>query len=251
MIIALENAVLRVVYKIAKILSETKITPRQITVARFVIATPLSLYFFGKGTYLHNVIGLFLYILLAIFDWVDGSLARIKKLPAETKPLGMFIDRSSDRILMLTVLSSIFYAGLNSDMRNVWIIIVPLYFSTFFFLTTILYEFDQITGLEYKKYPEIKKKLYKNTKNVSFKDKLLWNLLYLSDNSIARFCFTVSYPLFLGIITNQLIPIFIFITLMLILRLLGIFFIMYYVLSIKKTDSVLIEVLRKYTIKRK
>jgi len=246
MIITLENAGLGVAHKIAKILAKTKITPRQVTVARFVITAPLSLYFFSRGVYLYNVIGLFFYMLLAILDWVDGSLAKIKKLPIETKPLGVFIDHSLDRVLVLIVLSSIFYAGLNSDTRNIWVTIVLLYFSAFFFLTTILYEFNQITGLEYEKYPEIKKELYKNNKCIFFKDKLLWNLLYVSDNSIARFCFTVSYPLFLGIIINQLISTFIFITIMSILRLSGIFFIIYHILNIKKTNLALIKVLKKY-----
>lgn len=249
MIIWLENFFLKIAFQIAKVLAKTKITPRQITVARFIIAVPMSLYFFSKGNYLCNVIGLFFYMSLAIFDWVDGSLAKIKKLPLATKPLGVFIDHSSDRILMLIVLSSIFYAGMNSGEEKAWVVITILFFSTLFFLATILHEFDKVTGLEYQKYPELGKKLYKPAECFSLKDRFLWNCLYVSHSSIAKFCFTISYPLFLGIITNQLIPAFIFIVFMLGLRSAGIFSIMYCVLNIKKTDSVLIEALKDYVAK--
>lgn len=249
MIILLENFFLKVASKVAKVLTNTKITPKQITLARFIIAAPLSLYFFSKGIYLYNLIGLFLYMLLAILDWVDGSLARMKQLPKKTYPLGKLIDNTLDRILMLVTLGSIFYAGVNSDTGKTWSAMIIIYFSFFFFLTVLTHEFDKITGLEYKKYPKIEKKLFKKKKSLSLKEQLLWNFIYVGHSSMARFCFTVSYPLFLGIISNQLILAFVFITLMIALRSIMVFSTLYCVLNIKKTDSVLINVLKRRAAK--
>lgn len=246
MILSLENLGINIALKIAKILAKTKITPRQVTIARFIISAPLSLYFFSQGKYIYNVIGLFLYIFLAIFDWVDGRLAELKKLPSETKPLGRLIDSTLDQILMMIVLGSIFYAGINSDQREIWLFITIFYFSSLLFLNTLLYKFEQIIGLEYKKYPEVGEKISKFTKNFFLRDRILWSFIYVRSNSIATFFFTVSYPLFLGIIFNQLIPIFIFISFMTFLRGIVIFFVLYQILNVKRSNLATVNVLRKY-----
>lgn len=246
MIIFLEEFFTKVAFQIAKILAKTKITPRQVTLIRFIIAAPLSLFFFSRGKYLYNLIGLFSYMSLAILDWVDGRLAEIKKLPKKTKPLGRLIDSTLDQILMLVVLGSLFYAGLNSSQRNIWLFITILYFSLLLIINTLLYKFDWLTGLEYKRYEEIWRRVCLKTKRISVKDKILWSLLYVRNNSVTTFCFTVSYPLFLGIVLNQLIVTFIFIVCMSFLRAVGLFFIMYKILDSKRSNSILIEVLRDY-----
>jgi len=250
MIIFLEEFFIKVAFQIAKILAKTKITPRQVTLMRFIIAAPLSVFFFSRGKYLYNLIGLFSYMSLAILDWVDGRLAEIRKLPPKTKPLGRLIDSTLDQILMLVVLGSLFYAGLNSSQRNIWLFITILYFSLLLIINTLLYKFDWLTGLEYKRYEEIWKRVCLKTKRISVKDKIFWSFLYVRNNSVILFCFTVSYPLFLGIIFNQLIITFIFIIFMNTLRAGGLFFIIYQTLDCKKSDSIMIEVLRGY-IKKK
>lgn len=246
MIIFLEDFFVKIAFQIAKILAKTKITPIQVTLMRFIIAAPLSIYFFSKGKYLYNLIGLFSYMLLAILDWVDGRLAEIRKLPKKTKPLGKLIDSTMDQILMLIVLGSFFYAGLNSERRNIWLFITILYFSILLIVNTLLYKFDWLTGLEYKRYGEVWKKVLLKEKRISLKDEILWSFLYVRNNSLTTFCFTVSYPLFLGIILNQLIIAFIFIIFMNILRAGGLFFIIHQILDFKKSNLILIKVLRTY-----
>ncbi|MFZ5366159.1 MAG: CDP-alcohol phosphatidyltransferase family protein [Patescibacteria group bacterium] len=245
MIVFLENFFLNIASKIAKIFLKIGIKPVQVTLLRFLIAAPLSFYFFSKGKYLYNVIGLFLYMAWALLDWVDGRLAKLVKLPKETKPLGKLIDSTLDRILMLIVLGSVFYAGAALTQKQIWVILAIIFYSSLFFLTVLLYEFDRIFGIEYNRYPEIEKEMRKISRKPNTLDSFLINLLCLR-SSPYRFCFMISYPLFLGIITNQLILTFIFITFMSNIRAVGIFFIMHQTLKKGETNLLVAKALRKY-----
>lgn len=240
-----ENVGEKIANVIAKMLVKAAIKPIFVTIFRFIITIPISWYFFSRGKYIYNIIGLLLYISLAILDWVDGEMARLYKLPKETAPFGRLIDHTSDRVLMLTVLGSIFYAGMNSPDKNAWIILAVLYYSTFFFSTTIHYEFNNTFGLDFERYSGIEKQMNQISLHHSLSDRILLNLICVHNNSFTKFCFSVSYPLLIGIITNQLIPAFIFITIMYIIRSLGLFIIMYKALKVGKTDSTLVKVLRK------
>lgn len=246
MITYLENLALDLADKIAHFLAKNRVQPVHVTLARFLIATPVSLYFFSRGTYVSNILGLFFYMIIAILDWVDGKLARLMKLGKETKPLGKFVDYTLDRMLMLIVLGSIFYAGLHSTQGNVWMMLVVVYFTIFFFLTTLLYEFDSTFNVTFKEYPQIEKRMHEIQKTPKIMDKFLYNLINVHNNSITKFCFSVSYPLFIGIILNQLIATFIFITFMLILRSSAISWIMYDSLKKNQSNLSLIKVLRKH-----
>lgn len=239
---------LKVSFKIATILVKAKIKPMTVTVFRFIVSAPLSWYFFSRGEYIYNVIGLFLYMALAILDWVDGEMAQLYKLSKQTAPFGRLIDHTSDRILMLIVLGSLFYAGMNSLNNHVWTILTVSYYSVFLFLTVLLYEFDKMFGLDFERYPEIGRLMHGISRSPSITDKILFNLLYVHNNSLTRICFTHNYLLIIGIITNQLLPTFIFITFMHILRSAGIFLITYRTLKKVEIDSALVEVLRKYKV---
>lgn len=248
MIVYLERIGITVAHRIAEFLAKTKIRPEQITLLRFIVAAPASGYFFSRGEYLYNLVGLAIYMPLALLDWVDGHLARIT---GRTSALGKWFDETSDRVLMLIVLVSIFYAGMVSDDSRLWIILSVSYFSTFFFLTTVLYDFDREFDMEFKRYPEIERGMYRFDTSPSLLDQLLFRLLNVHRNSITKFCFTVSYPLFLGIVTNQLLLAFAFITFMFGLRTAAILFIIYRVVKKGSTDSVLTKVLREYLGKEK
>jgi len=241
-----DNLAAKIAFKIAETLVKAKIKPMSVTVFRFIIAAPVSWYFFSRGQYLYNVVGLFLYMAFAILDWVDGDMAQLYKLPKKTAPFGRLIDHTSDRILMLIVLGSFFYAGMNGTYQDVWIVLTVLYYSIFFFLSVSLYEFDKRFNLDFESYPEIDRKMHYINPSPGLIDKILFNILYVHNNSITRICFTHNYVLIAGILTNQLLPVFIFITFMHTLRSAGIFSIMYRTLKVEKTDSALISVLREY-----
>lgn len=64
---------------ITKPLLKTNITPNQITIFWLILQLIGSL-FMVKGTYTFNVIGIILYTVAMLLDYVDGQIARIKKI---------------------------------------------------------------------------------------------------------------------------------------------------------------------------
>lgn len=239
----------KIAFQITKTLYKARVQPLTVTLFRFFVAAPTSWYFFSKGDFWHNVIGLILYISLALLDIVDGDLAVLYKLPARTKPYGRFIDHSSDRILMLIVIGAFFYAGMTLSLyREIWIALTILYYSSFFFLTAQMYEFDRTFTLDIATYPEIEKQIKKSGRPYRLGDKVLFNLLYPHNTTLNRLLFTQTFLLCIGILSNQLLPAFIMITGMQSLRSIGVFILEAKVLNAKPSDSVLVEILRKYRV---
>lgn len=226
MILNIEHGAVKLAYYIALLLSTLHIRANTVTIARFCIAFPLSIYFFTRGTYHANLVGLGMYIFLMFFDFVDGQLA--KNFNSKTA-IGHFLDLILDRILMLTVTASIFYAGLQTK-SSLWFITALVYYSAFFLVTTLFYEFDSMFNLDYSQYPQIKMQLKKRRKSIRFLDRIVYSCLYVHENSLARFCFGASYPLLIGIITNQIRYALLFVAIMYLIRSLVVLFLFFSVI---------------------
>lgn len=246
MIKFLDGIAEKTAYLIAQILVKAKIKPIYVTLFRFITAAPLSFYFFSRGEYLFNVIGLLVYMAIAILDWTDGHMAQLYKLPKETAPLGRLIDHTSDRVLMMIVLASMFFGGLQTGQMFAWSFLAISYFSIFFFLTVSLYEFDRTFAIVFDQYPEIEEKMYKINKNPGMADKLIYNFLNVHNNSITRICFTHNYMLIIGVITNTLFLSLAFLALMHFVRSIGLFYITYKTFQVGPSNSALVKILREY-----
>jgi len=240
MIVFLDKLRAQLAYKIAKKLSKTGVTPNEITIFRFVISLPATLYFFSRGQYFYNLIGLAIYVLLVPLDWVDGDLAR---LTGQSSLLGKWLDDTTDRVLMLSVLGSLFYVGIVSDSFR-WGLLTLGFFAAYFFLTTLLEDFKNHFNLDFSQYAEVEKETLSSGRP-SLPDRLLVNFLNVHRNSFSKFLFCISYPLFAGIIADCLFSTFIFLTITFTVRSLGIMFLMYSVAKDKRTDSRLVAVLRR------
>lgn len=250
MITFLDNIASEVAIKIAQILVRAKVRPIAVTIFRFVVCAPISLYFFSRGDYLSNVIGLFLYMALALLDWADGEMAQMYKLPKKTAPFGRLIDHTSDRVLMMIVLGSIFYAGMMGPNKQIWTILTILYYSSFFFMNVFLYEFEKVMHLNFTQYPEIEKQMYQINKSPGFFDRFLYSVLYVHKNSLTRIFFTHNFLLIIGILSNQILLIFIVITSMIFLRSASSFYIEYKTLKVEETNSALVKAMRIVKLNR-
>ncbi len=239
MLVFLDKLRARLAYEIAKALAKTGITPNQITIFRFAISFPFTLYFFSRGEHFYNLLGLAVYLSLVTLDWVDGDLARLTN---QTSPLGKWLDDTSDRILVLAVLGGLFYAGIASDPRW-WGFLTLAFFSIHFFLTTLLEDFNNHFNLEFSQYAEVEKQAL-SVGQPSLLDRILVNFLNVHRNSFSKFFFCISYPLVVGIITDQLFLTFVFLMAAFSFRSLGIMFLMFSAAKGGKTKSRLVEVLR-------
>lgn len=242
MIVYLDNLRLKLAHQIARFLSKTGVTPNQVTVSRLVLSIPSSIYFFSRGDYFHNLIGLALYLFSVPLDWVDGALARMMK---KESALGGWLDTTFDRVLMLSVLASIFYAGVSSESSQRWSLLAIFFFSTFFFLTTLLSDFDRRFNLDFPGYQKMREEMEQGKRKPKTIDRLLINFLTVHQNSLTKFCFCISYPLFVGIIVNRLWLTFVFVALMFVVRSLGLLFIVWRAVWRGETDSELVKILRE------
>ena len=239
MIVYLDRLRAQLAYNIAKILSKTGVTPNQITIFRFVISFPSTLYFFSRGEHLYHLVGLAIYLLLVPLDWVDGDLAR---LTGKSSPLGKWLDDTSDRVLVLLVLGGLFYSGIAADPRR-WGFLALFFFLIYFFVTALLEDFKDHFNLDFSQYAKVEEEALSQGKP-SFLDRILVNLLNVHRSSFTKFLFCISYPLFVGIIIDRLFLTFVFLTITFALRSLGIMFLMYSAARSGKTNLRLVEVLR-------
>jgi phosphatidylglycerophosphate synthase len=83
------------------VINRTNLTPNEITIGAFVLV-PVAAYFFSTGTVTGLLLGALFFEINYLFDCVDGTVARVKKLGT---PLGAFLDPILDRwrIVILTI----------------------------------------------------------------------------------------------------------------------------------------------------
>jgi len=102
---------------ITKIIAKTKITPNQITLARFFFLTPPAVYLLSKDQYLTNVIAVLLLYLSAVLDQVDGTLARNYNMKTEVGGwLDDFLNRVDQVVIAMGISWGVF-THFNNDPR--------------------------------------------------------------------------------------------------------------------------------------
>ena len=71
------------------IFMKMNVTPNQVTVLRLLLLIPLSTYLFTLNNYFGNIIALVLFHLFILLDYVDGKIARIRKMSTK---IGEILD---------------------------------------------------------------------------------------------------------------------------------------------------------------
>lgn len=106
-------------FNLALKLKGTKITPNQITIVSFIFGL-LAAFSFIKGAYFYFILGALLYQISVIFDYCDGSLARLKDMNSFS---GMWLDLNNDNLEEFLVIFSICW-GLYAQMVDIriWIL---------------------------------------------------------------------------------------------------------------------------------
>lgn len=121
--------------KLAKSISNTRITPNQITALSFLLVI-LSSFFYLGATYIYLIIGAATLYLSKMLDYADGELARLKNL--QTK-FGEWFDKYSDVYRVIIPLLAI---GIGNYLQNKQTIVLVLSFvSVILFLLFALTRF--------------------------------------------------------------------------------------------------------------
>jgi phosphatidylserine synthase len=80
---------------VVPIFLKLRTTPNQISIGRFIILVPITVYLFALGNYVTNISAVVLMYLFTFFDMIDGKIARIRNM---STPLGAKIDTTVDLI---------------------------------------------------------------------------------------------------------------------------------------------------------
>jgi phosphatidylglycerophosphate synthase len=228
-------------YLVAKILSKTKITPNQITVFNFIIFVPLILFFFIKGTYIDNLIGLGLIIITVILDLCDGVVARIKSL---SSTYGGWLDSSLDSIFQSLLLVAIVIGLFQNTGEVKWFIVGLLMIFGQNMANVMGALFDKNFGFEaYSGSSEFTNKFI-NKPKLSLLDAYLKNIIVPS-NFIYTFIFTCRYFLVMGILLNRLDLFLIFFSITINIRWISMWFLYLVYLAGKKSNLYTVNFLRE------
>ncbi|MAG08773.1 hypothetical protein CMO89_04820 [Candidatus Woesearchaeota archaeon] len=103
---------------IARLLSKTRITPNQVTVLGFIIKL-VAAFFYSLGSFPYFIFGSVILYISILFDFIDGSLARIKGMQSKR---GEFLDKILDDIGKNALFLAIMY-GLYTNTGDylVWV----------------------------------------------------------------------------------------------------------------------------------
>lgn len=222
----------RVATFVAQSLVKTSITPNQVTILTFVIFVPLIFYSLIQGTYINNLIALFLIFGYSFFDLVDGLLARMKSLESK---LGRWLDGSLGTIYQNLLFCSI-TIGVYAKTEN-WLWFLPGIFVLFgqSIANYLGFRYEREFGFDdYLGSKELNQK-FADLKRVSLLDSFLKNIIVPS-NIIYISLFCCRYLLVLGILFNRLDIFLLVFGITINVRWLSMYFLYSYYLSDKKSQ---------------
>jgi phosphatidylglycerophosphate synthase len=232
---------------IVSLFMKTPITPNQMTVGRFLFLMIPALILFGKGDHLSNIVAIIFCALFSFFDFVDGGLARRKKMMTE---LGAWLDPILEAISQNLILFAVTLGAYSSRHDLIWLIIGLLAFLGHS-LATILYTqygitfgFDAWQGLK-----ELDKKFLRSKNKVKIADRLLKSIIDQS-GFLFTFLFTFRYLLVLGAVFNLMPYALLLITITSHLRWTVLFLVYAETLREKKKELLLVRFLKNIRKKR-
>ena len=181
------------------------ITPNQITIFNFIFTLTAGAYFFSRGHYLTNIIGLGVLFVNVILDYTDGALAKQTK---QMSPVGAWLDGGGDVLIQNGIMAAVAF-GLYRVLRYPSFSLfaaIMLYFVANAGLNTIsvhynnIFGFDSYTGSDlFRRYMEQKPTLI---------NRALKNIVDPTSSAVGLVLFTVRYWIIAGALLNLMAVIF-------------------------------------------
>ena len=176
-------------------------TPNQITVFDFFTNGLLSSYFFSRGTYRDNLIGLFFCGLSAVSDRIDGFIARKRGLSSK---LGGWLDSTLDLVWQNILVSAIVFGVFTSKGNNPLWLAVGLFAIVSMALSNTFRNLHRDNfGLGFHGDVAGFRKKIRSSKEAGFLDKLFLQII-APTNFFFIFIFTIRYFIILGALFNRM-----------------------------------------------
>ena len=194
---------------VSKALYSIGMTPNKITVINFIFALSCGFYFFSRGTYIGNLSGLGVFVICVVLDYADGDIAKRYNMQSQ---FGLWLDGYGDLIIHNFVMAAVCLGILrsqslfNQDTLTLWIIIYLVLNST---LQSISIHYNNRFGFDSYKGSEVFR-IYMDQKHTLL-NRFFKNIVDPTSSWIGLFLFTIRWVLVIGILTNMMLPAFIFI----------------------------------------
>lgn len=179
------------------LLKNSKITPNQITIARAIIFLPLIFYFFSRGTYFNNILGILCCTINSAADHLDGNLARAKSLTSE---LGAWLDHNLDRIAVYSMLAGVILGSCKLTQNNIFLIAGIFVLFLHAMIVNISNDFDKMFGGGIFFDFRLKETVYSNKESTIF-DKILVNM-FIFNSFWSYLFFAIRYQVLIGAALN-------------------------------------------------
>jgi phosphatidylglycerophosphate synthase len=198
------------IYKIAEkysylifgpIFSRLPFSSNQVTLLNFLTNNLAAVYFFTLGTHAGYLLGIFFCLTSAIFDWMDGFVARVKVTKSKA---GYWLDPALDYVWQHSLAAALVIGVYLSKNQN----IVWLYIGMFMLASLIAANYIGTTykdkfDFRFRSSLTVFKKKIINSKNSTIIDTLFLEI-QAPTNFLTLSFFTIRYPLIIGAIFNRM-----------------------------------------------
>lgn len=172
-----------------------KITPNMVTAGNFVFFGSLFFVLMAHGGYWWQLASLVVLFVYALFDCLDGELARATGM---SSPLGAWLDNRCDFMLQIIVLVAV---SVNVARSDYGVIVMVASLSALASQSVLVHYTDMFGGL-FNRRTEFWNDVDKA--GLSVQRRVIAHIVS-ADSPLMIFFFTFRYPLMLAIITNKLI----------------------------------------------
>lgn len=190
------------------------ISPNDVTISNFIFTISCAVYYFSRGTSLANWFALLICGISVLLDYLDGDLASKTK---QFSKLGEWLDNFGDMILQSSIMAAIGFGLCRvSPLSLSLLAAVMLYFINSSMLHAISLYYNNTFGFDSFKGNKLFRK-YMDAKPTLI-NRILKNIIDPTSTPLALFLFTVRYWIVFGIVFNQMLFIFLCITIIVTMR---------------------------------
>lgn len=189
-----------------RVLKKYKVNPNTVTIGSHCITLTAGIYFFSRGSWVGNVLGLAVMIVIGMLDYADGDLA---KQTRGISQLGVWIDSVFDVVIQNAVMAAIAIGCYKQGL--------PLHIILFFFVgnaatNLVSFHYNATFGFDSHVGNELFRKYMKQ--KPTYINRFFKNLIDPTSSGLGLVCYTVRYWIVLGAIFNIMPRCFLIITIL-------------------------------------
>lgn len=209
------------------------ISANTVTIINHLITLTFCIYFFSRGTYIGNILGLIVMVINVFLDYLDGDIAKSTKTVSE---FGVWIDSGFDVIIQNAVMGSIAIGCFKNGLSINWVV---LFFISNVGNNLVSFKYNSDFGFDSANGNNFFRD-YIDANGYTFLNRFLKNLIDPTASVFGLAFFTFRYITLNGLVLNLMPTAFVLITIIANIR----WLIMFSIYAIYKKDNMSLLILR-------